>query len=250
MLFVSGVVHFECFHKLITTHPKATFGAGLAESGSTSTAVSLAGISLPNILAAWSISVMCSHLERCEVAVGRKQGLHAGLTAPLEKAFSKLYGGSQRHWWQSSQYLLLSQSCTCLCKTRPVSKDYQRIFLIDCRESFSGVQFALGSFLCPKPVTSLWSSEHLFGQTNPPWVIQQSCETLSPVQATSCCLSVCKFWLSLCDSWTSVFQKPRIRMNSWRFSTRRWSCCRLHTVKHYGISWHIWRGGWNSCKEL
>lgn len=55
-----------------------------------------------------------------------------------------------------------------LCKTRPVSKDYQRIFLIDCRESFSGVQFALGSFLCPKPVTSLWSSEHLFGQTNPP----------------------------------------------------------------------------------
>lgn len=52
MLFVSGVVHFECFHKLITTHPKATFGAGLAESGSTSTAVSLAGISLPNILAA------------------------------------------------------------------------------------------------------------------------------------------------------------------------------------------------------
>lgn len=113
MLFVSGVVHFECFHKLITTHPKATFGAGLAESGSTSTAVSLAGISLPNILAAWSISVMCSHLERCEVAVGRKQGLHAGLTAPLEKAFSKLYGGSQRHWWQSSQYLLLSQSCTC-----------------------------------------------------------------------------------------------------------------------------------------
>lgn len=117
MSFVSGVVHFECFHKLITTYdPKATFGAGLAESGSTSTAVNPAGTSLPNILAAWSISVMCSHqphLERCEVAVGRKQGLPAGLTAPREKAFSKSYGNSQRHWWQSSQYLLLSQSCTC-----------------------------------------------------------------------------------------------------------------------------------------
>lgn len=117
MSFVSGVVHFECFHKLITTHhPKATFGAGLAERGSTSTAVSPAGTSLPNILAAWSISLMCSHqphLERCEVSVGRKQGLHAGLTTPLEKAFSKSYGDSQRHWWQSSQYLLLSQSCTC-----------------------------------------------------------------------------------------------------------------------------------------
>lgn len=53
MSFVSGVVQFECFHKLITAHsPKATFGAGLAESRSTSTAVSPAGISLPNILAA------------------------------------------------------------------------------------------------------------------------------------------------------------------------------------------------------
>lgn len=51
--FIYGVVHFECFHKLITTHhPKATFGAGLAESGSTSTAVSPAGTSLPSILAA------------------------------------------------------------------------------------------------------------------------------------------------------------------------------------------------------
>lgn len=56
MSFVSRVVRFECFHKLITTHPKGTFGAGFAESGSTSTAVSSAGTSLPNILAAWSIS--------------------------------------------------------------------------------------------------------------------------------------------------------------------------------------------------
>lgn len=53
MSFVSGVVHFECFHKLITTHhAKATFGVGLAERGSTSRAVSPAGTSLPNILAA------------------------------------------------------------------------------------------------------------------------------------------------------------------------------------------------------
>lgn len=34
MSFVSGVVHFECFHKLITTHhPKATFGLALQKEG-------------------------------------------------------------------------------------------------------------------------------------------------------------------------------------------------------------------------
>lgn len=91
--FVSRGVHSECFYKLISAYPKATFKAGLADSESASTAVSPAGTSLPSILAAGSISAMSQshqpHLERCEVAVGRKQGPDAGLTAPLEKALSQ-----------------------------------------------------------------------------------------------------------------------------------------------------------------
>lgn len=133
------------------------------------------------------------------------------------------------------------------------------IFLVGCRDPFSGVQSALGSFLCPKPVTSWRSSEHLFGQANPPlwglvmfWksVTQQSCETLSSLQATFVVFLCVNSGCTHGDSWTSVFQKPPIRMNSWKFSMRRWSCCLLHTVKHYGISWHIWRGRQAGCKEL
>lgn len=256
MSFVSGGVCFECFHKLITTHsPKATFVAGLAESGSTSTAVSLTGISFPNILATWSISVMCSHqphLERCEVAVGTKQGLHAGPTAPLEKAFSKSCGDSQRHWWQSSQYLLLSQSCTCrlFVQNQSSQQDCQRIFFSRLQGIFQWSAVSFGEFSLSK------TSHILMVLWAPLWTDKSSvsnpAELWDPI---SCAGQVVAFlWVNsdcLCDDiWTSVFQKPRIRMNSWKFCTRRWSCCRLHTVKHYGISWHIWRGGCNSCEEL